>query len=153
MTRANFYIVTRAGKFKFQANSSAYPSEMMAPVLIFAASTASNNPGAINGFYQEPDSNAIATLIETCGLTFGYVGNFSYHYEIDFIKQTVTVWGETSRWVNAPLDWVEKGWNCYKGSGNKGYGYTTWVKGKKIYSKAFKNLINDANILSEAESI
>ena len=53
MTRANFTIITKQGKFKMQGNSSCYPSNTMCAVLDFATSTASDNSGATNGFYTE----------------------------------------------------------------------------------------------------
>ena len=142
MTRANFLIVTGDGKFKMQGNSSCYPSNIMDAVLNFATSTASTNIGAPNGFYDCPDSREIATFIEAVGLTFGSVGNPTYFYEIDFVGQTVKVFDTKCRWINAPIDWKEKGWGgVYKGdNGRMGY-MDCNVKGKCIYNKAFKDLV------------
>ena len=142
MTRANFLIVTRSGKYKMQGNSSCYPSHMMASVLTFATSTASDNSGAINGFYDEPDSLALSEFIQNCGLTLGYVGNPNYYYEIDFVNQVVKVFGTKSRWINAPEDWEAKGWRgLYKGeNGRMGY-KDHWIKGKCIYQKSLKDLV------------
>ena len=141
MTRANFLIITRQGKFKFQANSSAYPSYMGSHILEFAISTASTNGGATNGFYDSPDSRELANFIEGCCLTFGHVGNPSYFYEIDFVKQHVKAWDSRLSWVNAPLDWRERGWNCWEGKNGK-FGYTNWVKGKLIYNKRLSELLD-----------
>jgi hypothetical protein len=141
MTRANIVIITRQGKFNFQCNSSAYPSNVMAIVLKFATSTASTNSGATNGFYDAPDSRELAEFIEDFGLTLGHVGNPSYFYDIDFVKQTVKVWDKKQRWVTAPADWKERGWNCYESK--KGvFGWHTDIKGKLIYEKKFSELVN-----------
>lgn len=140
MTRANFKIITKDGTLNMQCNSSAYPSEMMKPLLTFAISTHSSNMGATNGFYQNVGSNDLATLIDAIGLTIGSVGNASYYYEVDFIKQTVKVWENAMYWVNAPLDWEVRGWNCWKGTNGK-YGYSNWRKGKLIYEIGFKSII------------
>lgn len=144
MTRANVYVITRQGKFKFQANSSAYPSNVMGDIIEFATSAASKNAifnGQI-GFYDHPDSRALSTLIYEMGLTLGEVGNFSFVYEIDFVKQRVKVWNSTTYWVNGPEDWEAKGWNCWKGKNGK-YGYTNWKKNKLLFDKHFISLIED----------
>ena len=88
------------------------------------------------------DSRDISNLVEACGLTFGHVGNPSYFYEIDFVNKHVKVWDSRISWVNAPIDWKERGWNCWIGKNNK-YGYSNWVKGKKIYDKSLKELVKD----------
>lgn len=159
MTRANFLIITRSGKFKMQGNSSCYPSNTMSNVLTFATSTASMNAGAKNGFYDEPYSQDIAEFIESIGLTFGYVGNPTYYYEIDFVKQSVKVFETKSRWINAPLDWEEKGWvGVYQGkNGRMGYKDHN-VKGKCIYQKSFSELVDNmkhlkSELVLEAEKI
>ena len=162
MTRANFLIVTGDGKFKMQGNSSCYPSNIMAPILNFATSTASRNDGATNGFYDRPDSWEISKFIEAVGLTFGSVGNPNYFYEIDFVKQSLKVFDTKSRWVNAPKDWKEKGWGgVYEEKGKIGYRDCN-VKGKCLYNKTFNQLVEtivgDAIILNkgiveEAEAI
>jgi hypothetical protein len=144
MTRANILVITRQGKFKFQSNSSAYPSWIMGVLINFATSTASRNAlfdGQI-GFYDNPDSIALSEFIHSCGLTLGTIGTPSYYYEVDFVKQTVRVWESKTRWVNAPIDWKERGWNCYQNSKGK-YGWDNHVKGKLIYSKKLVELVKD----------
>ena len=154
-TRANLTIVTKQGKFKMQSNSSAYPSHMMEAIIKFATSTASNNAifdkeagidEKVLGFYPEPESWDLATFIEACGLTFGSVGNPSYFYEIDFVNRHVKVWGRTSRWINAPVDWKEKGWaGVYEGKNGK-IGYMDCnIRGKMIYHKTLKELVKEVN--------
>jgi hypothetical protein len=163
MTRANFLIVTADGKFKMQGNSSCYPSNTMAAVLNFACSTASDNSGAKQGFYDRPESNDIATFIEAVGLTFGTVGNPCYFYEIDFVKQTVKVFGTKSRWINAPVDWEAKGWRgLYLGkNGRMGYRDCN-IKGKCIYNKTLSQLVDgiyggatllNKGVVEEAEAL
>ena len=146
MTRANFTIITKQGKFKMQSNSSAYPSNIMDSIIKFATSTASRNAifeGKI-GFYDEPASWDLATFIESVGLTFGWVGNPTYFYEINFIEQTIKVFGTKSRWINAPIDWEAKGWRgLYIGKNGK-MGYKDCnIKGKCILNEHFINYIKD----------
>lgn len=170
MTRANFTIVTKQGKFKMQSNSSAYPSNMMESIIKFATSTASNNAifdkdagidEKVIGFYPEPESRAISEFVEACGLSFGSVGNPTYFYEIDFVNRHVKVWENRLSWVNAPADWKERGWNCLEGKNGK-FGYTNWVKGKMIYNKPLKELVKEVKdfevvlnegVITQAENI
>ena len=153
MTRANFTIVTKQGKFKMQSNSSAYPSNMMESIIKFATSTASTNSffdkelgideKAI-GFYPEPESRAISEFIEACGLSFGSVGNPTYFYEIDFVNRHVKVWKTTSRWINAPVDWEAKGWRGVWEGKNGKMGYMdNNIRGKMIYNKPLKELVKE----------
>jgi hypothetical protein len=137
MTRANFTIVTREGKFKMQGNSSCYPEEVLPRAIKFMKSTESSNPGATNGFYDEPDSSDIADFIQKVGLTFGSVGNPSYFYDIDFVKHSIKVYDTKSRWVNAPADWEEKGWSgVWERNGKMGW-MNHNVKGKCIHEEYF----------------
>jgi len=143
-TRANIVIVTEQGKFKFQANSSAYPSNFAKPIFEFIRSLATKNLGCRNlengiGFY-EPDSITLPELISDLGLSLGTVGNFCYVYEIDFVKKTLRVWEEKISWINAPEDWKERGWNCWIGKNGK-YGYSNWIKGKKIFDSKFIDML------------
>lgn len=144
MTRANIVIITTQGRFKFQCNSSAYPSNMMESIIRFACSTASKNAifdGGI-GFYDNPDCFALSKFIEDCGLELGSIGNFSYHYEIDFVKRTIKVWDSKTRWVKAPSNWKERGYICTE-SKNGQYGWSDWFKNKLIYSVNFIALVVD----------
>lgn len=137
MTRANFTIITREGKFKMQGNSSCYPEEVLPQAIKFIESTKSSNPGATNGFYDEPSGYDIAEFIQSVGLMFGSAGNPSYFYEIDFVKHSVKTFGTKSRWVNAPADWKEKGWSCvWEKNGKIGY-MDHNVKGKCIHEEYF----------------
>jgi hypothetical protein len=150
MTRANFLIITPYSKARMQGNSSCYPSNILKDLINFAISTASSNPGATNGFYPEPDSRDIATFIDAVGLTFGSVGNPTYYYEIDFVKQTLKIFGTRSRWVMAPLDWEAKGWRGVYQDARGRIGYMDHdVKGKCIFNKTFTELLA-CNPLDEA---
>ena len=145
-TRANFLIITEHYKAKFQSNSSAYPDNMMESMFKFVAGTASRNAifdGKI-GFY-EPESFGLSELIEECGLSLGWVGNPSYYYTFDFVKKTLEVLGYKLRWIKAPADWQERGWNCYQDYNGKheGYGWHSNVKGKKLLSLSFNDMITD----------
>ena len=89
MTRANIVIIDQYGqKGKFQANSSAYP-EFIGPLLLglisncFSVNRAFEDKPNNFGFYS-PDSIELSQLISDAGLTIGHVGNFSYHYEVNF---------------------------------------------------------------------
>lgn len=144
MTRANFLVITKEGKFNFQSNSSAYPSYMMEAVIKFATSTASKNSVFKTpiGFHPSPETINLSEFIDDCGLTLGKIGNPTYYYEIDFVKQTVRVWNNKLRWINAPIDWRERGYNCWENKKGS-YGWTEWVKNKLIYSKRFDELVVD----------
>ena len=150
MTRANFLIITDSGKFKMQGNSSCYPSNIMEYIITFALSVKSNNLGAKNGFYTNPDSNDIAEFISDVGLTFGYVGNPTYYYKIDFVNHIVKIFDTKSRWVNAPFDWEKKGWvGCYQNDkGNWGYKDCN-AKGKCITKKTFIELYNKEYVIQD----
>lgn len=147
MTRANFVIITPDGKFKLQANSSAYPSEIMRPIAELVSSVASDNGGATNGFYERPESLDFAKFVEDVGLTLGHVGNPTYFYTIDFVQKRVFVWGTCSRWINAPVDWEAKGWRgVYLGKNGK-MGYRDCnIKGKKIFDGSFGLLTDEKNL-------
>ncbi len=141
-TRANITIITKQGKFKFQGNSSMYPSNTMEHIFNFATSTAIKRENVIS-FFDEPDSCDLSTFIENCGLTLGQIGNPSYFYEIDFVEKKVRVWDYKFRWVNAPVDWEVKGWKgCYENEKGK-FGYNSFVKGKLLLNLPFKEMIDD----------
>jgi hypothetical protein len=140
MTRANITIITRQGKFLFQGNSSMYPSNTMEDVFKFATSTAHKFKNKLD-FHDEPDSRDLSNFIENCGLTLGQIGNPSYFYEIDFVEKKIRVWDYKMRWVNAPIDWKEKGWKCYEGKNGK-YGWDSIVKGKLLLQLSFREMIS-----------
>jgi hypothetical protein len=143
MTRANVIIVTTQGKFKFQANSSAYPSYFGKTMFNFIRHCATQNLGAspVNGIgFYEPESNILSELINDLGLSLGSVGNFDYVYEFDFVKRTFKVWESKLSWVNAPIDWRERGWNCWLGKNGK-FGWSNWVKGKLIFNSTFYDMV------------
>jgi hypothetical protein len=140
MTRANIHLITPQGKFKFQSNSSAYPSHIGNAFLELVASVAYKNDGVVK--FGEPDSFGLSKFVEDCGLTLGTIGNFSYHYDVDFVKQTFSIWDYKTRWVNAPDNWRERGWHCYEGKNNR-FGWTTFVKGKKLITLSFKEMVTD----------
>lgn len=151
MTRANITVLTIYGKYKFQANSSAYPSNVIEPIINFATSVVSNNAvfnGKI-GMYDEPCSSDLSTFIEEVGLTFGHVGNPSYYYDIDFVKGEIRVYDTNVRWINAPIDWEEKGWRgLYEGKNGK-LGYHSIIKGKNLLTYSILDLafINDEKVV------
>jgi hypothetical protein len=140
-TRANITIVTRQGKFLFQGNSSMYPSNTMEDIFKFATSTAHKVEKKID-FFDEPHSRDLSNFIDDCGLTLGQIGNPSYFYEIDFAQKKIRVWGYKMRWINAPLDWKERGWNCYENKNGK-YGWHSFIKGKLLLQLSFNEMIDD----------
>ena len=135
-TRANFHLITKQGLHKFQSNSSAYPSEMLPKIFRLVQSCEFNTKD-----FGEPDSLGLSDLFDGCGLTLGSIGNFSYVYELNFINKTLRVWNNKFRWVNAPNDWQERGWNCWVGGKNNTYGYTNWIKGKLLVSLKFDQML------------
>lgn len=140
-TRANINIVTSQGNFKFQGNSSMYPSNTMEDVFKFATSTAHKFKNKMD-FHDNPDSRDLSDFIENCGLTLGQIGNPSYFYEIDFVQKKIRVWDYKMRWVNAPVDWQAKGWKgCYDNGKGK-FGYDSVVKGALLLQLSFREMIH-----------
>jgi hypothetical protein len=139
-TRANITIITRQGKFQFQGNSSMYPSNTMEDVFKFATSTAHKFKNKLD-FHDEPDSRDLSNFIENCGLTLGQIGNPSYFYEIDFVEKKIRVWDYKMRWINAPENWKERGWNCYEGKNGKA-GWYSFVKGKMLLQLSFREMVS-----------
>jgi hypothetical protein len=119
MTRGNISIISRGSIFRFHVGSNAFPADTCP---------------ALEKYINEPDYYLV-DLPELCnelGLQLGHVGNPCFIYELNLDSHTLTVWETKLRWVNAPIDWKEKGWNCYIGTNGK-YGYHNWIKGKKVY--------------------
>jgi hypothetical protein len=140
MTRANFEIITAYSNTKLQRNGDGYPSNVLIEVFEFVASVGRLEKRK-KTFFAEPDSSAIASLIDELALSFGHVGNFSYYYEINFVTQTVKVWEYETYWKNAPADWKEKGWQgVYENKGK--FGYTWFRKGAVVFHKRFGDLIS-----------
>ena len=140
MTRANFEIICGyPKKHCFEKGSDGYLSGVMGDIFKFILSCAHIDGGNLE-FYESPAAWDLAAFIKECNLTLGHVGNFCYAYEIDFKKKTVKAWNSNTRWVNAPENWEERGWSCYKNEKGK-WGYTTWVKGKMLINIKFKEMI------------
>lgn len=144
MTRANFNIIAGYGSIKLQIGSDGYLSGVIDEVKELVKSVASTNSFFKDGFgfYDNPSGDDLGKFISDLNLSIGHVGNFSYAYEIDFVKQKIKAWDSTIYWVNAPEDWEARGWNCWKGNNGK-YGYTNWRKGKLIYDKTFLEIYNE----------
>jgi len=143
-TRANFLIVTEQGKFKFQANSSAYPERILPDIFQLLQDSAYRSQSNV---VFDIDCGGLSKLIDNCSMTLGEVGNPSYYYHINMVEKTVKCWDYKLGWAYAPVDWRERGWNCWIGGKKKQYGYTTWKRGKLIYSKSFQDIINEETLL------
>ena len=142
MTRANFYIIAGYPKMHtFERGSDGYPSGVMEDIFKFVLSVAKVDKEKKElSFWDNSNGQDLANFISDCNLILGHVGNFSYAYEINLKERTVRAWESTTRWINAPKDWKEKGWSCYENK--KGVaGYTTWVKGKKLFDVKFSEMI------------
>ncbi len=156
MTRANVVIIAGyPAKHYFEKGGDGYLSGVMEDIFNFVQSISRRREDRILGvtidFWDRPDSSGLSTFIEDCNLTLGHVGNFSYAYEIDLNKQTIKAWDYKTSWVNAPLNWEEKGWSCYKGKNGK-YGYDNFVKGKKLVDIKFSDAVkleNDFVVINE----
>lgn len=147
MTRANINIICGYPKLHtFEKGGDGYPSEVIPEIFNLVLSCAHSQYGETKEnkmtleFWDTPQSWDLSDFINDLGLTLGHVGNFCYAYEIDFKKQTVKAWESAMRWVNAPLDWEARGWNCWKGSNGK-FGYSNWVKGKKLVDLKFSDMV------------
>jgi hypothetical protein len=149
-TRANITLTTRQGKFKFQANGSAYPSNVMKSILTFAISVVSRNAyfkkvGGI-GYYDNPDGYELGNFIAQMDLQLGHVGNPTYFYDIDFTFGIIKVFESKRRWVNAPNDWQAKGWVNLEQNSKGRWGYYTEIKGKEIYNRFVLDLVDLTNV-------
>lgn len=156
MTRANVIIKKNwfPKKSYLERGGDGYPKEMIPELVRFLVGHVSK--GAIarkedNILYDGVDSSSLATLINNLGLTLGFVGNFCYMYEIDLTKGTIKAWESKTRWINAPANWKERGWNCWTGANGKD-GYTTWVKGKVVFETCIKKLLKEKEFEVEGET-
>jgi len=111
-TRANVVIKSpiQGLSFYYQICSDGYP-ERIAPLLLRYDGT----PESLKNLDLEP----------------GQVGNFYYFYELDVTSGTLKIWDSKIYWQNAPVDWKEKGYNCWKGENGR-YGYSNWRKSKRL---------------------
>ncbi len=153
MTRANIDIICGfPKKHSFEVPNSGYLNQIMPEIFKLIASCAHSNydDNKKMEFYDNVGGQDLAKFIESCNLTLGHVGNFSYAYEIDFKKQTVRAWESTDRWVNAPINWKERGWVCNETRKGKA-GYTTWVRGIKLVDLTFAEMVTMAKNTPEVE--
>lgn len=149
MTRANVVIIAGfPAKHCFEKGGDGYLSGVMEHIFNLVKSVSKTREDRILGkvieFWDMPDSRDLSTFIDSCSLTLGHVGNFSYAYEIDLNKQTIKAWDYKTSWVNAPLDWEERGWSCHRGKNGK-YGYTNYVKGKRLVDIKFSDAVKIEN--------
>jgi hypothetical protein len=147
MTRANIIIIHDGflGKAYFEKGSSGYPKEVVPELVRFLIGHVSK--GAIERkdekiLYNGVAPHCLATLLNNLYLSLGQVGNPYYFYELDLTKGTIKAWESKTRWINAPANWKEKGYNCYKGTNGKD-GYTTWIKGKVVFSTDINKLLKE----------
>ena len=143
-TRANFLIVTTQGKFKFQANSSAYPERILPDIFQLLQDSAYKRQ---SNLMYDIDCGGLSKLIDNCSMILGEVGNPSYYYHINMVEKTVKCWDNKLGWTYAPKEWKEKGYHCYIGGKRNEYGYHTWKHGKLLYSKTFQDIINEETLL------
>lgn len=140
MTRANVVLKAKySSDTKLQIGSDGYPSEVL-PAMVKCLAQHINFSPHPEKMYDTFGSQEFGKLVDDLGLFPGHVGNPYYYYEIDLEKGIVRAWESQTYWVNAPVDWEEKGWNCYKGSNGK-FGYTNWRKGKKIFHTTVDDLM------------
>lgn len=132
-TRANILVIQECfpKKVNFEIASSGYPSYVLDTLVNFCTEHIIKYGSGEKKLYNRIDGMALRDFTNDLCPTISVVGNPSYIYEIDLVKGTLKVWNTKTKWVNAPLDWKERGWNCWLGSNNK-YGYTTWCKNKLL---------------------
>ena len=147
MTRANLVIIAACGQRTcLEFGSDASPSEGMARFL-----------GNLAIMEYGPDLEWLQANNPAGMISIGEVGNPSYFYEVDQRTHTVRAWNAKTRWVNAPDDWQERGYGCYKGTNGR-YGYTNWIKGKNISDEinvviARDSLLENARKMRPAEAV
>ena len=119
MTRANLLLITKYGTFKFEWGSDAYPEDVKDFLIALAKMD------------EAPDVDWLAEHNPAGRLCPGTIGNPYYYYEVNQKTRTVRMWDSTTYWINAPADWKERGWHCWKGTNGRD-GYTNWRKGKLL---------------------
>lgn len=136
-TRANILIIQGGfpKKVYFERINSGSPDQILLELINFCEKQYYNGK-----LYDRTMSDNIISLMVDLGLEVSQVGNFSYQYEIDLIKGTLRVWNSKTRWITAPADWQERGWNCH--FNGKSYGYTTWCKNKRLFNIDISKLDN-----------
>ena len=150
MTRANFEIICGyPKKHYFEKGSDGYPESVLPEIFELIKDVSRKVAGEIL-FWGEPDGMALSKFIEELNLGLVLVGNFCYYYQIDFGKQTIKAWDSGLRWVNAPDNWKERGWNCYIGKNGK-YGYDTWIKGKLLVNITFSEVVTNKLEINQAK--
>jgi hypothetical protein len=112
MTRATIILFSAIQKIKFAfgKHSDGYPDEVLPTLRTWDGSIES-----------------LRDLYLDCH----WDGNFSYWYELNADTGSVIGWEAQTYWVTAPVDWKEKGYNCWVGTNGK-YGWTDWRKGKRV---------------------
>jgi hypothetical protein len=122
-TRANVTIKTTKGTFLYEIPSSADEPENLKIL---------QNWSGDMPFLQE------------LYLSPGHVGNPSLYYDVDAIKGTITVRKAQSFWVNAPKDWKERGWTCYRKDDNPNqYGYHSYRRGKVMVTYSYPEALTE----------
>ncbi len=162
MTRANIEIIQEyfPTKAHLVINSDGYPENVVPALVNFLVEHV--NEGAIyrnkvnktpvteKELYGSIDSGALQNLLKETYATIGSIGNFSYAYKVDLLKGTITAWNSGTRWINAPENWEERGWSCWIGKNGKA-GYTTWIKGKKVFEITLEQLLKEKQYTVEDE--
>jgi len=117
-TRGNLTIKRYNDKWLFEIPGDAEPKEIV-PLLLKLADTVDHGI-------------TISRLQDDLGNVYlGHVGNPCYYYDLNLITKEVKAYNTQRRWVNAPIDWEEKGWmGLYTDNGR--LGYHSEVRGKKI---------------------
>jgi hypothetical protein len=119
MTRANLCVITKCSRFQLEWGSDAYPDT----VRDFLKSLATLG--------YVPDVDWLAQQNPAGPLSPGVVGNPYYYYEVNQRTQSVRIWKAEIYWVNAPVDWKERGYNCWQNEQGR-WGYSNWRKGKLL---------------------
>jgi hypothetical protein len=156
-TRANITIIQDCfpKKVYFELTSSGYPSHVLDTLVNFCTEhiiKQDTGHGVTKRIYNRISEIALRDLVVDLCPSISVVGNPSYIYEIDLVKGTFKAWNTRTKWVNAPLDWKERGWNCWLGNNNK-YGYPTWCKNKLLVNFDIFALENLTEIKCDNEVI
>jgi len=121
MTRGNLTIKSYGNKWLFEMSNYPVPEDVVPELLII-----------LSEFNHRKDI-PLSRLRDTFDdMHFGHIGNPDYIYEVDIEKKEIAAWETRNKWVNAPDNWDEKGWNgIYKGKNGR-MGYMSVAKGKRI---------------------
>ncbi len=153
MTRANIEIIQDAFPKRtfLEVGGDGYPSNILEPMVKFLTGHiwkwAIANEKEVIHYQRIQKCEYVDLVTNLCAAPSG-VANFSYSYQIDLVKGKIIVWDSKMRWFYAPKNWKERGWVCNETKNDRA-GYTSWVKGKRLYEINLTDIIANKGVKIE----